>query len=119
MASGWTKKKTRMGITYKWCPIFGGDEHLLDLVEADKAGRLMILPCEAGAHLWRITYPYRQQPKITEYVVRNFRTVTKKHKLQLEVRAVGVPISNWMYYDDFYTTQEEASAALFGENKKG
>lgn len=66
------------------------------------------LPCKIGTHLWRVTYPYRQEPKVTEYVVKNFRTVGKKHQLQIEVQAVNVPGTNWMKYKDFCATREEA-----------
>ncbi len=68
----------------------------------------MDLPCPIGTHLWRVTYPYRQEPKVTEYVVKNFRTVGKKHQLQIEVQAVNVPGTNWMKFQDFCTTREEA-----------
>lgn len=77
-------------------------------------GHLTVLPCAIGAHLWRITHPYRQQPKVTEYIVTNFRTVGKKHRLQLEVRVLGVPGTNWMRYKDFFATREQAEAALKG-----
>ena len=66
------------------------------------------LPCKIGTHLWRVTYPYRQEPKVTEYVVKNFRTVGKKHQLQIEVQALNVPGTNWMKYKDFCTTYAEA-----------
>ena len=72
----------------------------------------MDLPCKIGTHLWRVTYPYRQEPKVTEYVVKNFRTIGKKHQLQIEVQAVNVPVTNWMRYQDFCTTREEAEDHL-------
>lgn len=75
------------------------------------------LPCAIGTHLWRVTYPYRQDPKVTEFVVKNFRTVGKKHQLQIEVQALNVPVTNWMRYQDFYTTREAAEAELKGGEK--
>lgn len=70
------------------------------------------LQCPIGTHLYRVTYPYRQEPKVTEFVVKNFRTVGKKHKLQIEVQAVNVPGMNWMRFQDFYTTREKAEEEL-------
>jgi hypothetical protein len=70
------------------------------------------LPCKFGTHLWKITYPYRQEPKVTEFVVKNFKTVGKRHKVQIEVQAVNVPATSWMYYTAFYTTKEEAQNVL-------
>ena len=74
--------------------------------------RLIELPCEFGTRLYRITQPYRKAPKVTEYIVKNFRTFGKKHRLQIEVQALNVPITNWMNYTDFYKTKEEAEKAL-------
>lgn len=73
---------------------------------------VIILPCEFGTKLYRVTLPYRGKPKITEYIVVNFRTVGKKHKLMLEVRVNGVPGTNIMAYDRFYTTYEDAEREL-------
>ena len=75
---------------------------------------VIVPPCKVGTHLYRITHPYRKSPKVTEYVVKNFRTFGKKHKLQIEVQALNVPITNWMIYTDFYATKEEAEKALQG-----
>ena len=46
--------------------------------------------------------------------MKNFRTFGKKHKLQIEVQALNVPITNWMIYTDFYETKEQAEKALQG-----
>lgn len=72
-------------------------------------------PCKVGTHLWRVTIPYRKQPKVTEFIVKNFRTVGKKHNLQIEVQALNVPMTNWMYYSDFYVTKEEA---IYARNRR-
>lgn len=69
-------------------------------------------PVMIGEHLWRVTYPYRQDPKVTEYVVKNFRTVGKKHKLMLEVQALNVPGTNVMHISAFKRTKEEAEKEL-------
>lgn len=76
------------------------------------------LPCKVGTHLWKITYPYRQEPKVTEFVVKNFKTVGKRHKIQIEVQAVNVPVTNWMYYTAFHTSKEEAEKALAERNNR-
>lgn len=84
-------------------------QHYKDLEEQ---GRLIELPCKVGDELYRITYPYRQPPKVTKYRVKNFRTIKRGQKLQLEVQADCVPARNWMYFKDFYTSREEAEKAL-------
>lgn len=70
------------------------------------------LPCKPGTHLWRITTPYRGEPKVTEFVVKNFRTAGKRRQVQIEVQAVNVPGTNWMRYQDFFRSPEEAKKAL-------
>ena len=100
---------------YRDCPACPNDagccwegfiaDHLL-------ANGVIVLPCKVGTHLWRVTYPYRREPKVTEFVVKNFRTVGKKHRMQIEVQALNVPGTNWMNFSDFKTTREEAEAAL-------
>lgn len=92
--------------------ISGDIDHLRELVREEKNGRLMVLPVKIGEHLWRATKPYRQEPKVTEYVVKNIRTVGKKHKVMLEVQAVNVPVTNVMHISSFCRTREEAEAAL-------
>jgi len=77
---------------------------------------VIVPPCAVGTRLWRVTHPYRQEPKVTEFVVKNFRTVGKKHQLQIEVQALNVPGTNWMRFKDFYTTKEEAEYALAERN---
>ena len=76
------------------------------------ANGVIVPPCKIGTHLWKVTHPYRQEPKVTEFVVKNFRTTGKKHTLQIEVQAVNVSGTNWMQYKDFCTTREEAEAKL-------
>ena len=80
--------------------------------DARENGLLIELPCAIGTHLYRVTFPYRKEPKVTEYIVKNFRTVGKKRRLQLEVQAIDVPIKNWMEYSSFFTSKEEAEKAL-------
>lgn len=76
------------------------------------ANGVIVPPCKIGTHLWKVTYPYRQEPKVTEFVVKNFMTVGKRHKVQIEVQAVNVPVTNWMYYTAFHTSKEEAEKEL-------
>lgn len=71
-------------------------------------------PCKIGTHLWKVTYPYKKEPKVTEFVVKNFKTIGKKHKIQIEVQALNTPFRAWMYYHQFCTTKEEAEKALKG-----
>lgn len=72
----------------------------------------MHLPFPIGTHLFRITNPYRQEPKVTEFIVTNFATVGKKHELMVEVRVNGVPSKNVMKIRNFFRTKEEAESAL-------
>lgn len=78
----------------------------------DLNGCTLVLPCKFGSHLFRITTPYRGERKVTEYIVKNFRTTGKRHRVQIEVQAVGVPGTNWMYYKDFFTSRDEAEETL-------
>ena len=87
-------------------------EKLAHYEDLEEAGRLLVLPCKVGDELYRITYPYRQPPKVTKYRVKNFRTIKRGQKLQLEVQADCVPARNWMYFEDFYTTKAEAEVKL-------
>lgn len=111
-------------IHYERCEFLGGDipdwrleDYKYDVLESlcryfrDRS-LVLDLPCAPGTHLWRITTPYRGEPKVTEYVVKNFRTTGKRRKLQIEVQAVNVPGTNWMQYRDFYQTAEEAEKAI-------
>lgn len=93
-------------------------EKLKSYEDLDEQGLLLRLPCEIGTHLWRVTKPYRQEPKVTEYVVKNFRTTGKKHRLQLEVQALSVPLTNWMSYSEFFVTRAEAEKALADMKRK-
>lgn len=70
------------------------------------------LPFPIGTKLYRVTYPYRQEPKVTTFIVKNFRTIGKKHRLQVEVQAVNVPVKNWMDPEKFYTDHSKAVAEL-------
>ena len=93
-------------------------DKLAQYEDAEEARVLFHSPFPMGAHLWRVTYPYRQDPKITEFVVKNFRTTGKKHRLQIEVQAVGVSGTNWMDPRGFFAKKEEAEAALKGEHNE-
>lgn len=94
------------------CPIQEAFNKLAHYEDLEETGRLITLPCNIGDELYRITYPYRQPPKVTKYRVKNFRTIKKGQKLQIEVQADCVPAKNWMYFEDFYTTKAEAEAKL-------
>lgn len=87
-------------------------EKLAYYEDLEEQGLLLELPCKVGDELYRITYPYRQPAKVTKYRVKNFRTIKRGQKLQLEVQADCVPARNWMYFKDFYTSREEAEKAL-------
>jgi hypothetical protein len=94
-------------------------QKLEDYLKAEREGRMLVLPCKVGTHLWKVTHPYKAEPKVTEFVVKNIRTAGKKHRMQIEVQAVNVPATNWMEPSKFYRTREEAEAALRKEQKNG
>lgn len=107
-------------IHFNYCPDKGEYLHYLkSTCHAFTDKNLYIkLPYPIGTHLWRVTHPYRQDPKVTEFVVKNFKTIGRHHKIQVEVQALNAPITNWMYTEDFYTSKEEAEAALKKEAQK-
>lgn len=76
------------------------------------------LPFPVGTVLYRVTSPYRQEPKITEFVVTNFVMRGKKHELMAEVRVNGVPGRNVMRLKQFYRTKQEAEKSLLERNGK-
>ena len=77
-----------------------------------KEENAVYLPCSIGTHLFKVTYPFKKEPKVTEFVVKNIRTVGKKHRILLEVQALNVPATSWMEFSKFYTTREEAEKEL-------
>lgn len=79
--------------------------------------RFIELPFPIGTTLYRITNPYRQEPKVTEFVVTNFVMQGKKHELMVEVRVNGVPGRNIMKIKSFYRSREEAEKVLKKENR--
>ena len=87
-------------------------EHIRELLQSEQDGRLVVLPFKIGTTLYRVTTPYRQEPKITEFIVTNFVMRGKKHELMVEVRVNGVPGTNVMKIKSFYRTREEAEEAL-------
>lgn len=102
---------------YDDCPALERYNRLAHYEDMEEQGRLLVLPCCIGTHLWKVTHPYRQEPKVTEFVVKNFRTAGKRHQLQLEVQAVNTPGTNWMPFSAFMRTREEAERALEGGAK--
>ena len=76
------------------------------------------LPFSTGTVLYRVTNPYRQEPKVTEFVVTNFVMQGKKHELMVEVRVNGVPGRNVMRLRQFYRTKEEAEKELAERRKQ-
>ena len=83
-----------------------------DVVVTEDRNLIMKLPYPIGAKLYRVTYPYRQPPKITTFIVKNFRTIGKKHRLQVEVKAENVPVTNWMDPEKFHTDYAKAEDEL-------
>lgn len=76
------------------------------------------LPFPVGTVLYRVTNPYRQEPRITEFVVTNFVMQGKKHELMVEVRVNGVSGRNVMRLRQFYRTRSEAEKELAERSRK-
>ena len=76
------------------------------------------LPFPIGTVLYRVTTPYRQEPKITEFVVTNFVMQGKKHELMVEVRVNGMPGRNVMRLRQFCRTKQDAEKELAERSRK-
>ena len=72
----------------------GGLDRLHELAEADRAGRLVVLPCKVGDIVWKICYRLNGKHKIEE---RPFSLT------YFELNEFG---------KSFFLTREEAEAAL-------
>ena len=71
------------------------------------------LPCKKGTVLYRVTYPYRSEPKVTEFVVVGFATMGKKHQeVYVQVRVNGVQGVNVMRFRQFHFNREDAEKEL-------
>ena len=70
-------------------------------------------PCKKGTVLYRVTYPYRSEPKVTEFVVVGFATMGKKHQeVYVQVRVNGVQGVNVMRFRQFHFNREDAEKEL-------
>ena len=79
---------------------------------ADKDLYLKV-PCKKGTKLYRVTYPYRSEPKVTEFVVVGFATMGKKHQeVYVQVRVNGVQGVNVMRFRQFHFNREDAEKEL-------
>lgn len=91
--------------------IGGGYERLRQLAEADKAGRLVVLPCKAGDELWTFyNYPDEQVCSftVTDISTLNGRTMLNTSRCGvIDARDVGKTV---------FLTREEAVEALEAMN---
>lgn len=97
----------------KVASVFGvAAERLLELAEADKAGRLMVLPCKPGDLLWTFSsYPVGQvcSFQVCSFTVTDIRTPNGRTMMNtsrcgvIDVLAVGKTV---------FLTREEAEKAL-------
>lgn len=87
--------------------IGGGYERLRQLAEADKAGRLVVLPCKVGDGLWTFcSYPAEQVYSftVTDTSTLNGRTMLNTSRCGvIDARDVGKTV---------FLTREEAEKAL-------
>ena len=89
---------------------FSNSEYCNFFVDSDL---YLKLPCKRGTTLYRVTYPYRGEPKVTEFVVVGFATMGKKHQeVYVQVRVNGVQGVNTMRFRQFHFTREEAEKEL-------
>lgn len=82
-------------------------ERILELLKADKEGRLVVLPCKAGDELWTFcNYPYEQVHSftVTDISTLNGRTMLNTSRCGvIDARDVGKTV---------FLTREEAVEAL-------
>lgn len=93
--------------------IGGGYERLRQLAEADKAGRLMVLPCKVGDAVYEVT----SRKTISEYRVKAIRVELFCTVIEWDIAAgfvdksiFGVPVDE--IGKTVFLTREEAEAAL-------
>lgn len=91
----------------------GGYDRLRELAEADKDGRLVVLPCNRGDRLWTYcTYP---RQKVYSFVVSdistlNGRTMLNAGMMVVDARDIGKTV---------FLTREEAEKALEEAKRDG
>lgn len=79
-------------------------------------GKILELPCEIGQTVYKVTYPYRAEPKVTEFIVCGFnyyRNAKRKMimTLHLELKA-NRKLKHTAKLKDIYFTPEEANKKL-------
>lgn len=91
--------------------IGGGYERLRQLAEADKAGRLVVLPCKAGDELWTFcNYPVEQ---VYSFTVTDISTLNGR--IMLKTSRCGVIDARDVGKTVFLTREEAEKASEDGE----
>lgn len=89
---------------------------LCELEDKIEQGKIVELPCEIGQTVYKVTYPYRAEPKVTEFIVCGFNYCRNaKHKmimnLHLALKA-NRKLKHTAKLKDIYFTPEEANKML-------
>lgn len=87
---------------------FGGMPHLRELVQAEKDGRLVVLPCKVGDTVWMIV---TKRPRVSmpefSFIKRSSLTWNNMHRILLD------------FGKTVFLTREEAEAALTKGGQNG
>lgn len=106
--AGWHKDidlKDELGYSYIY-------QRLAELENAIEDGEIVRFHCKVGDTVYRITNPYRQEPKITSYIVTGF-SINNKKAVYLLVRLKGnANLVNSMKIEDFIFNKEQAEKKL-------
>ena len=91
-------------------------DRLCEIEDKIEQGKIVELPCEIGQTVYKVTYPYRAEPKVTEFIVCGFNYCRNaKHKmimnLHLALKA-NRKLKHTAKLKDIYFTPEEANKML-------
>lgn len=91
-------------------------DRLCEIEDKIEQGKIVELPCEIGQTVYKVTYPYRAEPKVTEFIVCGFNYCRNaKHKmimnLHLALKA-NRKLKHTAKLKDIYFTPEEANTML-------
>ena len=91
-------------------------DRLCDLEDKICEGKIVELPCEIGQTVYKVSYPYRAEPKVTEFIVCGFnycRNAKRKMIMTLHLALkANRKLKHTAKLKDIYFTPEEAERAL-------
>ena len=91
-------------------------DRLCEIEDKICEGRMVELPCEIGQTVYKVTYPYRAEPKVTEFIVCGFnyyRNAKRKMIMTLHLALKSNrKLKHTAKLKDIYFTPEEANKKL-------